>query len=632
MTPFTSLRALSVVIIFGLFLSADPISSDIPPSVLFELLALNRDLPTTKFPKYRSPANIVASPDKSNIYICEQTAKRIAVFSLASESITGYIHLPNEVTGCAVSADGTTLYATCSSDWWPAGCVCVVNTATQRVTSRIGVGFGARSPVLTPDGTKLFVCNQYGNSISVIDLVSGAEHKIDVVREPYAADITPDGSMLVVGNLLPDDLSTDTNNVSCMITLFDVANDTVFTDIRLTHGSQSLFGLTVSVDGKYAFATHLIDRFYIITDVAGAGWQHTNNLAVIDLEKRTLVNDVCLDFKSDGLGNPWGVKCSNNGEFIAIAHAGSNELSLIQYQPFIDTVLARTSRGIDMQRDFTSMLESRVCVPVETKGPRDLVIIGNLVYTAGYFDDEGARMERYTVKWDDTVIPETYVIGESRTWNGLRHGESNFYDASLCFQNWQSCHSCHPMTRTNALNWILTGGAITAPKNTRSMLYSWWTPPVYWDGRRYGADTGIRKMIQLELFQAPSDEIARPLDTLLMYLKPTASPHLEKGKLTENTLRGKELFYNKDKVDCIICHPPPLFTDNLHWNTTIPDQYDANPSWCTPALKEMWRTAPYGHLGSFTLREIVEYSGHSTNASELTEEEMNDLLEYVLSL
>ena len=85
------------------------VTSSLAPAILFELLALNGDIPTAVKPKYRSPVALVSSPDGSKIYICEQTAKCIAVFDIATGLVTGRMLLPNEVTGCAVSPDGTTL-------------------------------------------------------------------------------------------------------------------------------------------------------------------------------------------------------------------------------------------------------------------------------------------------------------------------------------------------------------------------------------------------------------------------------------------------------------------------------------------------------------------------------------------
>jgi YVTN family beta-propeller protein len=612
----------------------DMISSVAPPGVLFEVLALNRDMPTPLKPKYRSPVEIIPSPDKTKLFICEQTAKRIAIFNLKDEVVEGVIRLPNEVTGCAVTGDGATIYATIGSEWWPTGYVCVVDVASGTVVKRIAVGHYPRSPVLTPDGTKLYVNNMFGNNVSVIDVASNTKIKtIDVVREPYASAMSPDGRILVVGNSLPDDRSTDTTFVSCKVSLIDVATDEVSKEIRLTRGSHSVFGLTVSPDSKYAYATHLIGKFNLIGTTVEKGWLHTNNLAVIDLTAGEFVNDVCLDLSSMGAGNPWGVKCTDDGQFMVIVHAGSNEISFIKMDEFMDSVLIRTARGDDMQQEFTSMLKSRKKIPAKTKGPRALALIGNLAYTAGYFDDVEGRLEEYEISLSTSRASYTFTIGESQAWTGERHGESNYYDADLCFQKWQSCHSCHPLTRPDALNWILGGGAVVAPKNAKSMLYSWWTPPTTWTGRRGHCQQSIVAGIEVELFRAATRDLAGPLDTLFMYMKPMPSPKLEKGRLSAAAQRGKAIFYNEDKVDCIVCHPPPLFTDNLFWNTGVPDPFDANTQWVTPHLAECWRTGPYGHLGSYWgIREILELESHSNAYQNLTVEEMDDLVAYIEAL
>jgi YVTN family beta-propeller protein len=632
-------RTLAGVIIvlssLGAFAQNRPSLTVAPPSVIFEVLALNKDLSTPKKPKYRSPTDLVPSPDGKKIYICEQSAKRIAVFNRTTEKVEGYFRLPNEVTGCVVSSDGTTIYATCGSEIWPSGYVCVIDVGSGKVSKRIKVGHYPRSPVLTPDGTKLFVCNMFSNNMSVIDVatLTAAPKPIALVREPYSADITPDGKTLVIGNSLPNDRSTDSEFVSCMVTLFDVEANKIDTSIRLTRGSHSVFGLTVTPDGKYAFATHLIGKFNLVATTVERGWLHTNNIAMIDIKNRKFVNDVSLDLVNAGTGNPWGIKCTKDGEYMAIAHAGSNELSIIKLKDMIDTVVARTARGLDLQKEFTSMLDSRKRFPVTTKGPRAVAIINDSVYTAGYFDDEAASMEMYTVTQTSSRPAATYTIGEPIPWTGERNGESNFYDAALCFQKWQSCHSCHPLTRPDALNWILGGGAVVAQKNAKNMLYAWWTPPTTWTGRRLHCQQSIVAGIELELFRQATRDLAAPLDTFFMGLKPMPSFKLEKGRLSAAAQRGKAIFYDSTRVDCIVCHPPPLFTDNKFWNTGVPDPFDANTQWVTPHLVECWRTGPYGHLGSYWgIREILELKGHTNASKKLTFEEIDDIVEFVESL
>lgn len=623
-----------VTILLGMTISAvaggfDLIESIVPPGVVFEALALNKDLPTPAKPKFRSPAELTPAPDGSRIYICEQTAKRITIFDVASSKmLTNQILLPNEVTGCAVSKDGNTLYATCGSESWPAGYVCVVNVVSGKVTKRISVGNYPRSPVLSPDGTKLFVCNQFSNSVSVIDV--GTEQQVNAIRvkrEPYALDITPDGKTLVVGHLLPDGLSTDTVSNASSIVFIDIAKMAVDT-IRLQLGSKSIFGLTVSRDGKYAFATHLIGRFTLPAINLNHGWVQSNNLAIIDLNSKKILNDIELDDATTGKANPWSVKCSPDSKFLVVAHAGSNNLSIFPY----DSLVANASRGIDLSHDFT--VTQRLCkkVQVTTKGPRSLAIVGNNVYTAGYFDDSAATIEEFGMS---NASKNTYTIGEPQLQNSERCGESNFYDGRLCFAYWQSCSSCHPQARTDGLNWMLSS-EVTRQRNTKSMVHSWWTPPTGWSGKRPhagGIDGSIRMSIQNNLLMQPTEDVALPLDTFLMALKPMASPFLEKGQLSQSAKRGKILFNDGEKAGCAVCHPAPLFTDNMSHNAGVPDPDDASQNFNTPGLTECWRTGPYGHLGSYnTINEIIKLRAHASKASNLSTQELNDLVNYVLSL
>jgi YVTN family beta-propeller protein len=614
------------------FCSGDPMSSMAPPGVIFELLALNRDLPTKANPKYLSTMEMIASPDSQTLYVSEKNAKQIGVIDLTAKTLKKNIKLPNDVTGIAVAPDGKKIYATCASDLWPAGMVCEVDPNEGKVLRRIAVGHSARAPVMNPDGKTLYVCNLFDNNVSVVDLASGAETKrIPVIREPYSAAITPDGSVLVVANSLPNDKSTDTVFVTCHVSLISTAEQKVTADVPLTRGSHSAFGMAVSPDGKYAFITHLVAMFTIPALLIEGGWIHTNNLGIIDIKGKKLLNDVCLDKATAGSANPWGIACTKDGSTIAIAHSGSNDLSVLP----LDQMITKASVSQPLNQNFSALYSIRQKVPVVGKAPRALAIIGNTIYTAGYFSDT-LEMFDITPSEGPDLMPEvaasgTIALGPPIPMTSKRAGEYRYFDASLCLQKWQSCHSCHPFTRPDALNWTLNAPNST-PKNALSMLYSWWTPPTSWAGKRRDAYESVRAGIRAELFQEPDERMAVCIDTFFMSLKPVPSPYLVKGDLSAAARRGREIYYNKSKVDCIICHPGPLFTDNQFHNTGVPDQWDNLRDWNSPTVVECWRTGPYGHLGSFDdLGELLKLRTHS-NSANLSASEFNDLLEYVLSL
>ena len=131
----------------------------------------------------------------------------------------------------------------------------------------------------------------------------------------------------------------------------------------------------------------------------------------------------------------------------------------------------------------------------------------------------------------------------------------------------------------------------------------------------------------------PTEDIALPLDTFIMRLKPVPSPFLEKGRLSALAERGKLVY---KKVSCNYCHPAPLYTDNKFHNAGVLDPFDANTQWDTPTIIETWRTSPYGHLGSYSklkgLEDIILLRAHSLEAASLSKADFDAMIEYVLSL
>jgi cytochrome c peroxidase len=268
------------------------------------------------------------------------------------------------------------------------------------------------------------------------------------------------------------------------------------------------------------------------------------------------------------------------------------------------------------------------------KSPRALVIIGNMAITAGYFDN---YLEMFSLavpgSGDSTRAIGTIALSPEAPKTAERKGESAFYDANLCLQKWQSCHSCHPFMRSDATNWILNRD-LSAPKNSKSMMYSWWTPPTSWAGTRLNAWESIRTAMQRDLFLQldPDQAVAVTLDTFFMRLKPVPSPYLVRGQLSASAMRGKDIF-NSSKAGCATCHPAPLYTDMKFHNIGVMDKYDPNINWDTPSIIEAWRTAPYDHLGSAqTVRERIENRGHSVASQKLSQDEIGDLVNFVLSL
>jgi cytochrome c peroxidase len=131
---------------------------------------------------------------------------------------------------------------------------------------------------------------------------------------------------------------------------------------------------------------------------------------------------------------------------------------------------------------------------------------------------------------------------------------------------------------------------------------------------------------------SPQDSVMTPMGEFLKRLKPLPSPHLVKGRLSESAVRGRMVYYS-GKTDCRGCHPAPLFTSLQMHTSIVDDQWDASTNFDTPSILEAWRTAPWDHIGTTTdFETLLTNSRHSNCASKLTESELRDLMEYVLSL
>jgi hypothetical protein len=360
----------------------------------------------------------------------------------------------------------------------------------------------------------------------------------------------------------------------------------------------------------------------------------------VDIKNRKILNDAPLDAPLMGAGNPWGIACSQDGKYVCVAHSGSNELSVIDLKRFISVaetsdyypnIMFFPANRPSLSHNLAALEDFSDKISVLGKCPRALTIVGNKTITAGYFDD---FLEVYELALPGSGTKTTRIkkidLGSEVPKTAERMGEIAFYDASLCIQSWHSCHSCHPFGRADGINWDLRG-PLVAPKNGKSLVYSWWTPPMNWTGSRPNTHESDMAAMTNELFLVADPAIALNIDTFLMKLKPVPSPHLVKGSLSESGKKGRGIYMN-NQLDCKDCHPAPLFTNLKFKNAFIMDPYDANKEWDTPSLIESWRTAPYDHLGSFDqMSDLLQLKGMS-NASNLPQQDFNALLEYILSL
>ena len=598
--------------------------------------------------EYLSPSALAIDTTASKIYIAESTARQIAVFDIATARVQRHIPLPAEPTGLALSSDNKKLYVTTGLDF---GAVQVVDTNRGKIVAKLPAGYGPIAPVLSSNGKKLYICNQFDNNVTVIDLASKKQvAAIAVNRLPVAAALTPDGKKLFTANLIPSGRADGDYNAA-VISVIDTKNDKHITDIKLPNGSIDIRGICISPDGKYAYATGVLARYQLPTTQLERGWMNTNALIIIDAKSNEFVNTVLLDSVDLGAANPWAVACTDcpdepGRNFIFITHAGTHELSIID-QAAMHKKLADIAAGQkvshvsispeDVPNDLSFLTGIRKRVTLKGNGPRALAIAGNKAYIAEYFS--GSLGVVNGCSEDTRTDVESIALGNEPEMTPQRKGEMFFNDASLCFQNWQSCASCHPdNVRPDAINWDLLNDGIGNPKQTKNLVVAHETAPAMISGIRPDAETAVRAGIKFIQFAVRPEEDAAAIDAYLKSLKPAPSPKLVKGPfgkrvLSKSAKKGKKVFSD---AGCANCHSGSLYTDQQKHDIGSGTDNEQGTAFDTPSLIEAWRTAPYLYDGrAATIKGVLtefntdDMHGRTTG---LTGKQLNDLAEFVLSL
>jgi YVTN family beta-propeller protein len=584
---------------------------------------------------YLSPSAVVANSDGTKLYLAASTANHVAEFDVASDSVARRFALSAPPSAIALSADGSEMYVATAS---PEGRVYVIQLA-DGLTDHIAIGHSPEAVALSPDGTTLYVCNRFSNNVSIVDLTARQTRTtIPVIREPVACVVTADGETLFIANALPAGRS-DTDYVAAAVSVIDTASQKTVETIRLPNGSTALQAMCLSPDSRYVYVTHILARYQLPTTQLERGWVNTNAVSILDVRTRQLLNTVLLDDVDRGAANPWGVACSENGRYLCVAHAGTHELSVIDRAGLHERLakaaagerVTEVSASAETVRDDLAFLAGlRRRVSLKGNGPRGLTVAGSRVYAAEYFSDSLAEVHIGA----DAIGPvRSHRLGPGKPMTDVRRGEMLFHDATICFQQWQSCASCHPGDgRVDGLNWDLLNDGIGNPKNTKSLLLTHDTPPAMSTGVRKNADTAVRSGIKHILLAVRPEADALAIDAYLKSLNPVPSPHLIDGKLSESARRGEKLF---DEAGCADCHPAPLRTDLSSYDVGTSQGVNQGQAMDTPTLVELWRTSPYLHDGRAENldRLLTQYNPHDRHGrtSKLTRQQMSDLIEFILS-
>lgn len=595
-------------------------------------------------PEYVAPEYAAAAPDGRGLYVTCAGAGTVARLDAASGRKTAEWKTEARPTGIAVSGDGTLFVTAGGADG-----LLLKYSPGGRPLGRARVGHTPIAPAVSPDGKTVFAACRFDGTVSVLDAGTlKARAKIRAVREPHATALGAGGRLLFIANLLPLCRATE-DDVAAAVSVVDLsAPGLPVKNVPLPSGSTGVRGMCASPGGAFIYVTHTFGRFHLPTTQLERGWMNTAGLSVLDGRTGEYVNTALLDDVDLGAANPWGAAVSGDGKWLAVAHAGTHEASVIDRAAFHDR-LARAARGervtevthsaANVRNDLSFLSGIRRRFPLGGAGPRGLAFIGRKLFAALYFEDAVASIDLGAANPAPALA--RLAPKPDLTHDRIRRGELLWNDASLCFQQWQSCASCHPDARMDGLNWDLLNDGMGNPKQSKSLVYCHLTPPAMSTGIRPGMKACNRKGITHIQFAERPEEDALCLDAYVMSLKPEPAPGREKGALSAAAGRGEKLFR---KAGCVLCHSDAkagpngerLYTNLMKFDLGLGVDDEKGRAFDTPTLTECWRTAPYLYDGrALTIEEVLTVCNPNDTHGRtkgLTPEQIKDLAAYVRSL
>jgi DNA-binding beta-propeller fold protein YncE len=622
-------------------------------------------------PGYRSPSSVAFSPDGRLVAVSDATAGALVLLDAQSGDVAHEVSLEGRPAGVAWSAEGKTVFVAERL----AGTVAEVRRE-GKLLRRLRVGPWPTGLVLAPQRGWLLVSDAALDEVRAVELAGGRTvGRVKVSRAPCFLAIPPDERIAVVTNRLPAGDASDPK-AAAVISLVDLGHMRVAAELRLAPNATNVLGVAVSPEGRWAYVVHNLARATLPTEMIELGWINANALSVVDLRRKRLHATLLLDRKTEGAANPRNVAVSPDGKRLWVTLSGVHQLAAVdlgrlhaalakytaEQKPAVgDTdgegdesplaygaqVFSETARfyaddpaSMEMvvsptppaygQGVFFPGLQTRVKLP--GNGPRGLAVSpdGRQLAVAEYFSGTVSLVDA-----ERGVVRKTIAPGRQPPADAVRRGETIFHDATRCYQQWLACATCHPDGRADGLNWDLLNDGVGNPKNTRSLVLSGQRSPVMSLGVRASMESAVEAGFEHLLFRPAPPAEREAVEAYLRQLRPAENPFRAGGRLSPSADRGERLFADR-VVGCARCHAGPLGTDLGAHNVGTRASFDRDDRLYTPALVEIWRTAPYLHHGkAATLRDVlVKFNPDDRHGrtAQLSPEQLDDLAEYLKSL
>ncbi len=590
---------------------------------------------------YSSPYNLAVSADQRKLFVTGQESDALYIYDLETNQLLSKVPVGDHPHSVAVTRDGKKAYVT--NQW--SNNVSVIDVESGLVEYTIPAGGGPAGLVLDQNEEYLYVANTYTSNISVIDLNRGTETvRLRAGNYPTGINISPDGrNVLAVSQRSV--LVEYRDPPKTEITVINATNRRVQQRIHFEE-AHIMENVDFAPTSDLAFTTLVRPRNLVPAVQVESGWMMTFALGVISLETGNMYQ-LPLDEPNTFYADPYNVLISPDGKLAFISHSGGDYISVLDVDKVRD-VIREIDEGMILNAENDLMLSDRYIKKRIPSGsnPKGMAISpdGNYLYIAERLSDQIAVLNTSTLEFEQGIS-----LKGADQYSLLRRGEQLFNHSGRTFQNQYSCYSCHPDNHEDGLTYDMDFYPGEDLSNVQTLRELAGTSPFKWNGNNVSIymQCGMRFstfVTRTEAF-SPYD-----LNALVGYITSQIShpPNLyrtETGELTEAQRRGKELFERTRTNDgrviaerdrCITCHPPPNFTDRLKHDVGTATDRDNHTEFLTPHLNNIYESPPFLHDGrANTLEELwTIYNDDDLHgvANDMTKDQLNDLIEYLLSL
>ncbi len=540
-------------------------------------------LPAAREPIYASAS--MAQPRAGRLVVATNFLNDTVSFAQPAQGqLLGELAVGREPRSVAITPDDARAVVVNRGD----GTLTVIDVANRAILAQFEVGMLPYS-VIAPNNETVFVALQGVGAVAEVRLSDGQILR-EIPTPPWPAGLTKWGDFLYVTHLWDGALSLIYLPDSRVVETLYAGNGASFTpafEIDPTTGrgyllqSRSRAGEVVSYDSTILPLANPIDlaRFRILRG-----------------------ERIALDVIDRPVNMPFAAAVDPARQWLYIVNAGSDDLSVIDLNRRV--VRAHVAVGVNPRAVLLSRDNAFAYVHNAIEGTLTVIETRNL-------------MVQDVLPISDIRIPVDVLIGAQ-----LFHTSA---DPRLTTDRWLSCASCHFDGFSDGRVWF--------GLNTPSLWGLQATTAYTWSGAwddLHDVEAHIRDISRGAGFIAQADISpaqtwageSLDLDALVAYLNVISAPPNPYSAASEAAQRGAALF---ERLSCQSCHSGPSGSDGQSHDVGTGGVYR------TPTLRYLWATAPYLHDGSARdLPSVFRLAGAHQLAT-LSEEELADLVAYLLA-